>query len=44
MVDLFENEQLRKEIRVEFNQRKCNHVYKSYVPAGSALVPADVIK
>ena len=42
MVDLFENEQLRKDIRAEFNQRRGNHVYKSYAPEGPAPVPVDV--
>jgi aminobenzoyl-glutamate utilization protein B len=39
MVDLFENEQLRKEIRAEFDQRKGTHVYKSYIPEGPAPLP-----
>jgi aminobenzoyl-glutamate utilization protein B len=39
MVDLFENEQLRKEIRTEFEQRKNGHVYKSYIPDGPPPVP-----
>jgi aminobenzoyl-glutamate utilization protein B len=39
MVDLFENEQLRKEIRAEFDERKGGHVYKSYVPEGPPPVP-----
>ncbi len=39
MVDLFENEQLRKDVRAEFEQRKGNHVYKAYIPDGPAPVP-----
>jgi aminobenzoyl-glutamate utilization protein B len=34
MVDLFENEPLRNEIRKEFMQRKGNSVYKAYIPDG----------
>lgn len=41
MVDLFENETLRKEIRTEFEQRRNNHVYKSYVPEGPPPIPTD---
>jgi aminobenzoyl-glutamate utilization protein B len=40
MVDLFENENLRKEIRQEFNTRVNNHVYKAYIPDGPPPVPA----
>ncbi|MBL7873141.1 MAG: amidohydrolase [Cyclobacteriaceae bacterium] len=40
MVDLFENEQLRKDVRAEFEQRKGGHVYKAYIPDGPAPVPA----
>jgi len=39
MVDLFENEQLRKDIRAEFDSRKGNHVYKAYIPDGPPPVP-----
>jgi len=39
MVDLFENEQLRKDMRAEFEQRKGGHVYKAYIPAGPPPVP-----
>jgi aminobenzoyl-glutamate utilization protein B len=39
MVDLFENEQLRKDIRAEFNQRKGGHVYKAYIPDGPPPIP-----
>ncbi len=41
MVDLFENEQLRKDVRAEFDQRKGGHVYKAYIPDGPAPVPAS---
>jgi aminobenzoyl-glutamate utilization protein B len=34
MVDLFMNENVRKEIRQEFETRRNNHVYKAYVPEG----------
>ncbi|MBI1767848.1 MAG: amidohydrolase [Bacteroidetes bacterium] len=34
IVDLFENEQLRKDIRTEFDQRKGKVVYKAYIPDG----------
>jgi len=40
MVDLFENEQLRKDLRAEFEQRKGSHVYKAYIPDGPPPVPA----
>ena len=40
MVDLFESEDLRKEIRSEFEKRKNNHVYKAYIPDGPPPVPA----
>ncbi len=40
MVDLFESEQLRKDIRAEFETRKGNHVYKGYIPDGPPPVPA----
>jgi aminobenzoyl-glutamate utilization protein B len=41
MVDLFENEQLRKDIRAEFEQRKGGHVYKAYIPEGPPPVPSQ---
>lgn len=41
MVDLFENEQLRKDVRAEFEQRKGAHIYKSYIPDGPPPVPVD---
>lgn len=39
MVDVFESEQLRKDIRAEFDQRKGGHVYKAYIPDGPPPVP-----
>jgi len=41
MVDLFESEQLRKDVRAEFEQRKGGHVYKAYIPDGPPPVPAQ---
>jgi aminobenzoyl-glutamate utilization protein B len=41
MVDLFENEQLRKEVRAEFEQRKGTHVYKAYIPDGPPPIPQN---
>ncbi|MFM8587033.1 MAG: amidohydrolase [Bacteroidota bacterium] len=39
MVDLFENESLRKEIRAEFEKRKGNEVWKAMLPDGPPPVP-----
>jgi aminobenzoyl-glutamate utilization protein B len=41
MVDLFENEQLRKDVRAEFDKRKGNTVYKAYIPDGPPPVPSN---
>ncbi|MFY8036376.1 MAG: amidohydrolase, partial [Cyclobacteriaceae bacterium] len=41
MVDLFENEQLRKDIRAEFDKRRGDFVYKAYIPEGPPPIPAD---
>lgn len=41
MVDLFENEQLRKDIRAEFDTRTGGHVYKPYIPDGPPPVPSQ---
>jgi len=41
MVDLFENEQLRKDIRAEFDKRTGGHVYKPYIPDGPPPVPSQ---
>jgi aminobenzoyl-glutamate utilization protein B len=39
MVDLFENEQLRKDIRTEFVERKGKQTYKAYIPDGPPPIP-----
>lgn len=39
MVDLYESEQLRNEIRSEFETRRGTHVYKGYVPDGPPPLP-----
>jgi aminobenzoyl-glutamate utilization protein B len=39
MVDLFENEQLRKDIRTEFLKRKGNEVWQAMLPDGLPPVP-----
>lgn len=39
MVDLFENEKLRKEIKEEFLKRKGNEVYKAMIPDGPPPFP-----
>jgi aminobenzoyl-glutamate utilization protein B len=44
MVDLFENEQLRKAVRAEFDQRKGKEVYKAYIPDGPPPVPKEAAK
>jgi aminobenzoyl-glutamate utilization protein B len=41
MVDLYENEQLREDMRAEFEDRKGNHVYKAYIPDGPPPVPSS---
>jgi len=41
MVDLFENEQLRKDIRAEFEKRKGTKVYKAYIPEGPPPIPTN---
>jgi aminobenzoyl-glutamate utilization protein B len=41
MVDLFESEPLRKDIRAEFEQRRGGHVYKSYIPDGPPPIPGQ---
>lgn len=40
LVDLFENETLRNEIRAEFEKRKGSHVYKAYIPDGPPPLPS----
>jgi len=39
IADVMENEILRNEIRAEFEQRRNNHQYKAYIPAGPPPVP-----
>jgi len=41
MVDLFENEQLRKDIRAEFEKRKGTQIYKAYIPDGPPPLPTN---
>ncbi|HTF19570.1 MAG TPA: amidohydrolase [Chryseolinea sp.] len=41
MVDLFENEALRKNIRAEFEKRRGGHVHKPYIPEGPPPVPVE---
>jgi aminobenzoyl-glutamate utilization protein B len=41
IVDLFENEQLRKDVRAEFDKRKGTTIYKPYIPDGPVPLPAD---
>jgi aminobenzoyl-glutamate utilization protein B len=41
MVDLFENEQLRKDIKAEFLQRKGKEVWQAMLPDGPPPVPKD---
>ena len=42
MVDLFENEKLRQDIRKEFDQRKGNEVWKAMLPEGPPPVPSSL--
>lgn len=39
MVDLFQNEELRKQIKAEFLKRKGNEVWKAMLPEGPAPIP-----
>jgi aminobenzoyl-glutamate utilization protein B len=39
MVDLFENAQLRQDIKAEFDSRKGDHQYKPYIPDGPPPIP-----
>jgi aminobenzoyl-glutamate utilization protein B len=41
MVDLFQNEKLRQDMRKEFEQRKGKEVWKAILPDGPPPVPAD---
>ncbi len=44
MVDVFENEQLRKDVRAEFEQRRNGHVFKPYIPDGPPPLPNETPK
>ena len=39
MVDLFENELLRRDIHAEFEQRTGGQVHKGYIPDGPPPIP-----
>ena len=39
MVDLFQNEALRKEIKNEFTEKKGDQVFKAMIPEGPPPVP-----
>ena len=39
MIDFFENEELRNEIRKEFKERKKDHIYKAIVKEGPPPIP-----
>jgi len=41
MVDLFQNEKLRQDIRKEFEQRKGKEIWKAILPDGPPPVPGD---
>lgn len=41
MVDLFENEALRRDIRKEFEERRGGHTYKAMLPDGPPPVPSS---
>jgi aminobenzoyl-glutamate utilization protein B len=41
MVDVLENETLRKEIRAEFEQKRNGHVLEYYIPEGPPPVPGN---
>lgn len=44
MVDVFENEQLRNDVRTEFEQRRNGHVFKPYIPDGPPPIPNETQK
>ncbi|NOT75261.1 MAG: amidohydrolase [Cyclobacteriaceae bacterium] len=44
MVDLYENEQLRKDIRAEFDKRVAGEIYKAYIPDGPPPIPKEGAK
>jgi len=41
MIDVFTNEQLRNDIRAEFEKRRGGHVFKAYLPDGPPPVPTN---
>lgn len=41
MIDLFESEQLRKDVRAEFEKRRAGHVYQAYIPEGPPPIPTQ---
>jgi aminobenzoyl-glutamate utilization protein B len=41
MVDLFENEQLRNDVKAEFEKRRGGHKYKAYIPDGPPPIPTN---
>jgi aminobenzoyl-glutamate utilization protein B len=41
MVDLFENEKLRQDMRIEFERRKGSEVWKAMLPEGPPPVPKE---
>jgi hypothetical protein len=41
MADLFEDAELRRAIRAEFDKATGGHVYQPYIPAGPPPLPKD---
>lgn len=41
MVDVYENEQLRKDLRDEFEKKRNGHVFKPYIPEGPPPIPVE---
>jgi aminobenzoyl-glutamate utilization protein B len=41
MADLFEDAELRRAIRAEFDKATDGHVYQPYIPAGPPPLPKD---
>lgn len=41
MVDLFEDAELRRAIRAEFDKTTGGHVYQPYIPPGPPPIPKD---
>lgn len=44
LVDVFENENLRKNMQAEFKERKGNYEYKPILPEGPAPIPAHILE